>query len=300
MEKLTDASLLQSTRALAARVRKSLLATARASITLAGANDAEIAVPMSSGVDSHCALFTQLVLGQSPTVFSFRLDDRESRDFIVARRTAQEFGLDFVEVRLPTSLTVLKADTHRLARLGARSKTDFECFWPMLYLLPSIQAHGCKLLFTGHGADSLFCMSRKASQHFKGNEDAFRDAAFSNKKAFQRHLIDAECARLGLVYSPIFYTQSMRAAFAGVTSDVMHKPIEKAGSRYAFPELFDRVRVYTHTSFQLGDSGIQEHFQRLLTTEMNPGGRYKSTRGVFNSVIANCESSKHTKGLFYD
>lgn len=265
-----------------AKLRTALTLTAQSVLTKS--NKSHVAIPMSSGVDSHSALFTLLELGVKPSLFSFHLEDNESRDFRIARDTAKHFALPFHEVVLPKSLSTLVADVKALAAFGASSKTDFECFWPMWYLLPAMHAKGMKVFFTGHGADSLYCMSRKANQHFKDREDEFREQAFSSKKAFQRSLIEKRCAELGLTYCPIFYNAAVLKVFRGSTSKELHTPVQKAPSRYAFPEHFDQIKVYAHQSFQLGDTGISEHFENLLNTPLNPSGKYRSVVGVYNQL----------------
>lgn len=257
-------------------LRKALIARA------APWNGKKVAIPMSAGVDSHSALFAALEAGAKPVVYSFHMEEHESRDFRMAQKTAQHFDLPFKEIVLPSDTKTLIRDVQQLAKFGARSKTDFECFWPMRYMIPEIKE---KVMFTGHGADSLYCLSRKACQHFKGREDEFRTQAFANKRAFQRHLIVRLCKRYGIKYVPSFYCDSVLAIFQGTTTADINKPIQKAVSRFAFSEYFEQVKVYTHTSFQLGDSGISSHFENLLISELNPEGRFKSVRGVYGQVL---------------
>ncbi len=246
----------------------------------------KVAVPMSSGVDSHCALFACLEAGLKPTVYSFHMEGNESRDFRIAQKTAEHFKLPFVAVELPNDLSSLIRDVKALAAFGCKSKTDFECFWPMWYLLPKIKQ---RAFFTGHGADSLYCLSRKASQHFAGREDEFRAQAFSSKRAFQRGLIEKWCEKKGkgLKYCPIFFDKSILRIFQGATPDDLNRPIQKAVSRLAFPEYFEAVRVYVHQPFQLGDTGIRDGFERLLDSPLNPDSRYKSVVGVYNELVRN-------------
>lgn len=259
-----------------------------------------IAVPMSSGVDSHCALFAALEANKKPLIFSFRMDDRVSRDFRIAENTARLFNLDFIEVLLPSDVDKLVKSTRMLSDFGCKSKTDFECFWPMVYLIRSMHEHKVKVFFTGHGADSLYCMSRKAHQHFAGRFDEFRTQAFSNKTAFQQRFIKRLAVdQLGIDYCPIFYCDEVLKIFLGATHEQMHHPIQKAISRFAFPEYFLKVKVYTHQSFQIGDSGISDHFEKLLMTSLNVR-RNKSIVGVFNSLRSDYDSvkSQSPKSLF--
>jgi hypothetical protein len=259
------------------------------SVTLA-LQDNEIAIPMSAGVDSHCALFAALHSGVRPVIFSFHLKGIDSRDYLIARSTAKLFGLKFISVELPNSSETLCKDVVKLAKFGCRSKTDFECFWPMTYLIRKMSQHGIRAFFTGHGADSLYCMSRKANQHYSGRWDEFRTQAFSSPKAFQRGLILKLCKEYGISYYPIFYNQRVLKLFLGSGHDDLHKPIQKAPSRFAFKTYFDQCKVYTHTSFQLGDSGIAEHFNLLLSSSLNTG-HYKSVKGIYNSLVRKFASS---------
>lgn len=243
-----------------------------------------VSIPLSAGVDSHCALFAALECGTTPLVYSFHLKDVNSRDFRIAERTAKRFNLDFIEVVLPNDVDRLIDDVRTMAAYGCRSKTDFECFWPMWYLIPEMAKDNTDVFFTGHGADSLYCMSRKAHQHFAGRYDEFRAQAFSSNKAFQQSLIRKRCDSYEMEYCPIFYNKDVLSVFKGAVDADMHKPIQKALSRLAFPDWFKQIQVYTHTSFQLGDSGISKHFERLLDTRLNTAG-YKSVKGVYNSVL---------------
>lgn len=242
----------------------------------------DVAVPLSSGVDSHCALFACLEAGLNVTVYSFHVKGIDSRDFKIAKNTAKVFGLPFVEVVLPDSVPRLIADVKALAAFGCTSKTDFECFWPMWYMIPKIKQ---KVFFTGHGADSLYCMSRKASQHFAGREDEFRKQAFASKKSFQRGHIESLCETHGIQYCPIFCNDKILAIFEGSSKKELHQPVQKAVSRNAFPEYFERIKVYAHQPFQLGDSDIRDRFERiLLESALNSQG-YKSVVGVYNELV---------------
>lgn len=248
-----------------------------------------VAVPMSSGVDSHCALFACLEAGLNPHVYSFHLEGIESRDVRIAEQTAKTFDLPFTKVTLPNSQKQLMADVKALAAFGCKSKTDFECFWPMWYLLPAIKQ---KAFFTGHGADSLYCLSRKAIQHYSGREDEFRKLAFSSNKAFQKGLIDKWCAKNKKQYCPIFFNDTVLKIFLGAKPADLNKPIQKAVSRMAFEDYFEQVRVYVHQPFQLGDSGIKASFeQHLIDSPLNTKS-YKSVVGVYNELVRNYGGQK--------
>lgn len=254
----------------------------------------KIDIPLSGGVDSHCALFAALEAGCKPTVYSVHMDGVESRDFRTATHTAKEFNVPLVEVVLPADTKTLLSDMKWLAQFGCRSKTEYECFWPMKYLIPMLQN---KVVFTGHGADSLYCSSRKANQHFKGREDEFREMAFSNPRAFQQHLLVKATGERGIQYCPIFYCDAVLQIFKGVPKEELNAPIQKALSRFAFEEYFERTRVYVHQNMQLGDSGIAAHFEQLLESPLNKK-RHKSVVGVYNDLSRDATQKPKAPGLF--
>lgn len=256
----------------------------------------KVDIPLSGGVDSHCALFAALEAGCKPTVYSVHMKGVDSRDWRTAQHTAEVFNVPLVEIELPNDMKTLMSDMKWLAEFGCRSKTEYECFWPMKYLVPELQN---KVVFTGHGADSLYCSSRKANQHFKGREDEFRDMAFSNPRAFQQHLLTKITGQRGITYCPIFYCNEVKSIFKGVPKEQLNNPIQKALSRFAFEEYFEQTRVYVHQNMQLGDSGIASHFEALLESPLNVNN-YKSVVGIYNELSRKAVEKPKVpkKGLF--
>jgi len=250
--------------------------------------ETDAAVLLSAGVDSSSVLFALLEAGKRVTAYSFCLDDRTSTDIKYAQITAKEFGVPFVQIPLPTSIDVLMEDLVDLVRFGARKKTDFECGWPMLYAYKAIRE---REIFSGMGADGHFCISKKGMMHFKDRIDEFRDTLFSNPSYGQEHIH----RKLSMVYKKRwvapFMTQKMIDEIKGSTWDEVNRPHQKQPILDAFPEQFKRIRVFKHTNFQKGDSGISEHFEKLLTTDLNVG-RHKSVVGIYNYLVKNLAKEK--------
>jgi hypothetical protein len=63
----------------------------------------------------------------------------------------------------------------------------------------------------------------------------------------------------------------------------VNKPKQKQPILDAFPKEFARVKVRPHINLQLGDSGIAQHFYKLLDTDLNPGG-IKSPVAIYNRL----------------
>jgi hypothetical protein len=72
--------------------------------------------------------------------------------------------------------------------------------------------------------------------------------------------------------------------FVGRSWDEVNKPKQKQPIRDSFPDMFKRIKVFPHTNFQLGDSGISDHFAQLVHTALNKKG-HTSVVGVYNNLI---------------
>lgn len=241
----------------------------------------DVALCLSSGVDSQSLLFAMLECGINPNIYSFTLEDRESRDFICAKNLANKYGLNFTKIELPLEVDNLIKDCKIMAyQYGAVKKTDFECLWPFLYLYPKIKEH---YVVTGIPADGLFCLSKKGMIHFKDNVDFFRELYFNNPNAGQRILRDKLAKEYNKKNVDPYYSIKIREYLRGYKWDELNKPYQKMPIRNSFIE-FQSMPILKHTNLQLGDSGISELFKKLLTTYLNDKG-YKSVVGVYNNII---------------
>jgi hypothetical protein len=170
-----------------------------------------------------------------------------------------------------------------LVRFGAKKKTDFECGWPMLYAYKAITE---REIFSGMGADGHFCISKKGMMHYKNRIDEFRSTLFSNPSYGQEHIH----RNLSRVYKKCwvapYMTQEMIDELEGTTWDEVNRPHQKQPILDAFPEQFKRIKIFKHTNFQKGDSGISEHFEKLLHTDLNVG-KHKSVVGIYNYLVKN-------------
>lgn len=241
----------------------------------------EVGLFLSSGIDSRCILFALLEAGKQVHTYSFTLDDRMSRDCEVAQQVSNEFGVKFTKVLLPTNIQVLKDDVLVLHhKYGCTKKTEYECVWPFLYAYSVVEE---PVVANDILADGHFCISKRARTRFKDDLDAYRREYFSSPNGGQylQHLKLAERCETS-VFAP-YRSQEMIDYFMGTTYEQCNKPHQKQPILNAFPEQFARCKVYPHTNFQLGDSGISEHFNELLKTDWNRCG-FKLVTGIFNRV----------------
>tara|TARA_B100000700_G_scaffold88627_1_gene99996 strand:- start:112822 stop:113640 length:819 start_codon:yes stop_codon:yes gene_type:complete len=254
--------------------------------TVAKTGDRSCSVLMSSGIDSHSVLFSCLDAGLKPVITSFTLDDRESRDFRAARHAAAYFDLEFRPVVLSTDLTKLKKRVLQMARLGVKGKTAFECLWPMFTAFSAIKED---VVFSGYGADAYFALSKRGTMHYKDDVSKYALEAFEKYKEpdSQLNVLKAFAAKRGITYAPPWLnkhiTRQVRERV--FTWDELNRPKQKNPVREQYAEYLAGCMVYNHVNYQLGDSGISELFTKLLDDPVWNAAGYKSTTGIFNSVV---------------
>lgn len=255
--------------------------------------DDEVALLLSSGVDSSSVLFSLLEAGKKVTAYSFCLDDRDSKDVVYAEITAKEFGVPFVRVDLPTAIEFLYTDLITLITMGATKKTDIECGWPMLYTYPVIKE---RQIYSGIGADGHFCISKKGMIHYKEQIDWFRNQLFSSSTYGQAHMHKNFCKVHDKEWVAPYMSEKMINKFMGKSWDEVNKPKQKQPILDSFPKQFKRIKIFPHTNYQLGDSGIAKHFEKLVDTELN-FNNHKSVVGIYNNLVKTIGGSYGTMDI---
>lgn len=243
--------------------------------------DKDVAVFLSAGVDSQSICFSLLEAEKNVTAYSFTLNDRESRDFLMAKHISNIFNIKFIPILLPVDISTLKADVLTLhKKYGCNKKTEYECTWPFLYSYPKVVQTVCA---NGIGSDGHFCLSKKGVLHYKDNIDEYRKQYWNRKNGGeynQHRQLAKEFDKI--VFEP-FRDKRIIEYFNGTSWYDVNTPKQKQPILNSFPEYFKKFKVYPHTNFQLGDSGIAEHFEKLLQTDWNIHN-YKSVVGVFNTI----------------
>ena len=241
----------------------------------------EVGLFLSSGIDSRCILFALLECGKKVHTYSFTLDDRCSKDCLVAEDISKFFNVPFTKILLPTDIETLKTDVIKLhVDYNCVKKTEYECVWPFLYAYSKVEE---PIIANGIRADSHFCISKRARLHFKNDLDSYRLECFNDPNGGQylQHLQLAKENNTSIC-TP-YRDKRIIDYFLGTTYEQCNKPRQKQPILNSFPEYFEKFKIYPHTNFQLGDSGISEHFNKLLNTDWNRHN-YKSVVGIFNMI----------------
>jgi hypothetical protein len=150
----------------------------------------------------------------------------------------------------------------------------------MMYVMRKVKQ---RTILTGHGADNYYCLSRKAYQHYHGRWDEYRELSFDDPKWSQKQFTRQFGEPLNKWFAYPYHSKRVFNVFKGTTYEELNKPHQKSVSRDAFASELERCKVYTHMPFQLGDSGIAEHFEKLVSMECNLSNA-KTVVGVYNSI----------------
>lgn len=248
--------------------------------------DEPLAILLSSGLDSNAVLFSALELGMKPVIYSFTLEDREARDFRIARQTAKTFGLKFVPIYLPTDLAKVKKGLISTVReLDAEGKSAIECLYAFKYAVDRIKE---KNITSGLAADIYFVLSKKGCMHYKDCADDYRIPRHAAVKGpgSQTSKLKAYCKTKGKRWLSPWLQDSMMEEFRGTSWDDVNRPKQKNPLHLQYPEFLAHAQTYQHTNLQLGDSGISALFATLLDDpDWNPEKRFRSMAGVYNRLV---------------
>jgi asparagine synthetase B (glutamine-hydrolysing) len=244
------------------------------------------AVALSGGIDSTSVLFALQELDKDPRAYTFHVEGHESTDLRISRDVCRTFDVPFTPVELPTDLATIKQDTYSIINgLGYRSKTDIECIWPFMYLLPEINEQA---LATGSCADGHFVISREAMLNGIDKSvdrmDKFRSDLFGDPDYAQIRMVEKLAAQYGIPSVRVpYYTREFVSAFMGTAWDEINKPKQKQPIIDAYPDKFSKIKVRSHTNLQCGDSKIQDQFEKLVDSTWNIND-WKSQVGIYNAI----------------
>lgn len=245
----------------------------------------KVALLLSGGVDSASMLFMLLELGYEVTAYTFHMKRVESTDLQRALRLAYHLKIDLNTIALSDNIDHLVLDIRTLkdSYYGMETKTDFECFWPVWTSVRQIEE---KQIVTGLASDGHFGLSKKAMIHYKENPQLFKEArlkAFSSKRYAQLNLCEQlEIQEEKIICSP-YRSMAVAEYLAEFNWYELNKPRQKEPIIAMYEEEFKKFGNPKHVNLQCGDSGIQDHFHRLVSHPVNKRG-LKTSIGVINQI----------------
>lgn len=248
--------------------------------------DNKVGVFSSGGIDSWSVVFALLEIGKKVHIYSFTLDDRESKDFLKAKELSEYYKLEFTPIYLSTNLSKLETDIYTLARdYDCRKKVEFTCVWPFLHAYDLVEE---SVIGSGLCADGYFCISKSGMIHYRDKIDEFRERYFDNNGSqyLQHRMLAINSGKQ--IFIP-YLSDDMMKFFTGKTWEECNTPKQKQIILNSFPKEFSNNKFDKHTNLHLGDSGIAELFDKLLTRDINRK-HYKSIVGIFNDIVRSQEN----------
>lgn len=243
----------------------------------------DVGVFLSGGIDSQSILFACLEANKNVTAYSFTLNDRISTDFELSKHVCDLFNVKFVPIFLPTDASSLKKDLIQLNNeYLCTKKTEYECFWPFLYVYPVISE---RVVLGGFGIEYLIPTGRKFAINYgipKVNE--YRELGYltiNKNQRIQHSIINVKFNVL--LYSPFMGTE-MYKLFYNTDLERCCKPKDKQIILDAFSKQFSKFCPRKPQNLQLGDSGISKLFEDVLLKSDWNLHNYKSVTGIYNSI----------------
>lgn len=248
-----------------------------------GATD--VAVALSSGIDSSDIVFGLLELGKNVHAYTFRREGVYSADFVNAKANCEAIGVPFHEVIIPNEIDVSLID-RLILDFDLKKKTEIECCYPMDFVWKKMAEDGFKVGFSGYICDQYFCISKNAMIHFKETlelNQAFRRSKMDQhdfaktgiwKWGKQTKAWDGQAKHYGLDLKMTFVDKRNYDFFYNYSWYELNQPREKYPLWELFPEQVKKTTLFKHTNLQCGDSLIRELFEPLLKVEeLNPRNR---------------------------
>jgi len=245
---------------------------------------------LSAGVDSNAILCAFLANDIKPSVTSFCMDGKPSTDFRAAQQTARRLGLEFYPVFLPTDLDQLVEDIKFIMYAYLlRKKAEIESFWPCWYAIQASQDNGQRVIANGLTAGGLFGDDRECSIRGHGPDgddptwlDEIRAKKFASPTQGQKVAWNMACGERQIEIISPYRHAKFREILQGVSYKSCNTPKQKQPLRDAFPEMA-KLPIRNHANLQLGDSGISDHFAKLLAHPVNVS-KSRSVVGIYNNL----------------
>lgn len=248
--------------------------------------DGKSALALSGGTDSVTVLFAMLDTGRKPRCYTFYMDGIISVDLKSSRNLCKDFGLELVEIPVPSDLDTMYVDIQAVIPYCSMvKKTIIQCMIPWKYIYPAMSED---TIITGIGGDDLFCTQRKLQvAYHKGGDEAlvpFRKC-YSDDLTFSA----ANIARYGKVYGKRnvdFYNSEDIFGFINRFSlSAINKPMMKGAAVKAYMDYYKLGAYYrdqTEHSYQI-NSKLRDCHDRLLHSPYNKGG-HKAIIGLYNEM----------------
>lgn len=236
---------------------------------------------LSGGVDSTLLAIAMNELGVDFMALTFFASGYIPTDLKIARKTCKNLGIYHEEISFDTDVESIAKSIPRLHSLGAKTKTEYECFYPMLNVYDTYRG---STFVSGLGCDGLFAISKKACIHYKDKPWELSTSLVNNPRYCQRVLHKAMCDETYSSHVMPYLDKRVYSKVIGKTWNELNKPKQKNLIYESAKDYFDEFGYPKHTNYQKGDSRIDSSFHSLVDSKYNLAGS-KSSLGVINQIV---------------
>lgn len=245
---------------------------------LAQVADPDVAVLLSGGVDSTSVAASSVAAGLRVCAYTFSLAGYRSEDVDGAKAIARAIGIPLRHIEIPTNHAA-EAFVRLAYVYKCRRKTQFECSFPLEYVLPMIDE---RVVLTGFNADDHYGNTKKVILKYAAlakagvSADARKAIFDADRRALFDELIDDPnsadtwafakriAAGAGKFLVDPYLDEAVRAYFLRFSHDELCSPLKPL----VRAEL-ERLLGATAPSFNAGvryQKGASVHvlFERLL------------------------------------
>lgn len=254
----------------------------------------DAALALSGGTDSITVLFAMLDLGIKPRCYTFYMDGIISQDLMSSRKLAEDFGLELVEVSVPSDVDSIYNDVREIIPYCEKpKKTIIQCMIPWKYIYAKLQED---TIITGIGGDDLYGTQRKiqVELHRSGDEGVMKwRKCYSDDLDFSAGNIARYAKNFNKNNIDFYNTKDIFDYVNQFSLHAINKPCMKAMSIMAFKDYYDKGAYYrdqTDHSYQI-NSRLRDLHDMLLESKYNTNGS-KAIIGIYNSIAKELEQDE--------
>jgi hypothetical protein len=267
--------------------------------TIQNLNVNKIGVCLSGGIDSTTVLLAAIHAKKQVKAYSFTLKGLSLNiDAELAEKTCNVLNIPFECITIPTDLNkTIEYLYYIIGKLNVKRKTNIECTWPMFYICEKIKKDGY-FAALGTQADGYFGLDRNAILSNKvkenvANMNKYREEAQVYEERREVRLVDYFMN--GKCVAPYDMPEILLPMFKDYSWQDLNIPQQKKVLHSMFQER-SLLTINLHSSLQMGNSGVREHFAQLLQSKLNYKNKHVSMVGVYNDIYK--ETHKIQKGMF--
>jgi len=282
-------------------IRESLLSTAK------DFRRRRVAVALSGGVDSCAVLASLMEVGtKNIVIVSYTPETHESKDFQMARQTADNLGIDFSPAIVPVDPISLENYARIIVSLGYKGKVEVESLSPMIIISREAKKNGADVIFTGDQSDGYFCLSKWAAHNYDRSRGVpFRERSRSvkddgdseridniRKKYYREDMscsngVSSVCESEDVEAVFPFRDRAIYKSFLGSLWKEVNLPRIKEPIRLAFDEWFEGDKILVRKSqvnLHKGDSYFGDTMSKTLMNQDHLSGEWKTPRGLYSAM----------------